>query len=58
MNHLCVMASGLMVALLVTGNSEEYEKELDSAKRAMELWLNQVEDDGSYGESYHYLPIP
>ena len=55
MNHLCVMASGLMVALLVTGNSEEYEKELDSAKRAMELWLNQVEDDGSYGESYHYL---
>lgn len=27
------------------------------AKRAMEPWLNQVEDDGSYGESYQYLVI-
>lgn len=55
MNHLCVMASGLMVALLAAGNSGKYENELCSAKRAMELWVNQVEDDGSYGESYHYL---
>lgn len=58
MNHLCVISSGLALACLVMAREEKLDAQLEAAKKGMELWMKKTEDDGSYGESYHYWAYP
>lgn len=58
MNHLCVISSGLLLACLVMKNRDEWREQIETAKKGLELWMNKVEDDGSYGEAYHYWAYP
>jgi hypothetical protein len=55
MNHLCVLSSAMVLSVLFLEGSQE---DLSLAKRGLELWLEKTEEDGSYGESFHYWAYP
>jgi hypothetical protein len=57
MNHLCVLSAGLVLVSLLRGG-EASGADLGLSKRGLELWMEKIEADGSYGESYHYWAYP
>lgn len=57
MNHLCVLSTGLMLTAIVLGK-EAYGAEIELAERGLNLWMEKIENDGSYGEFYHYWAYP
>ncbi|MGP8314904.1 heparinase II/III family protein [Enterocloster aldenensis] len=58
MNHLCVISAGLMLASLVMDDRNQFKEQIEAAKKGLSLWMGKIEDDGSYGESYHYWAYP
>jgi hypothetical protein len=57
MNHLCVIASALTLVVLRL-NRHDRDSDLDLIIRALESWMRTMEDDGSYGEGFHYWSYP
>ena len=55
MNHLCVLSAGLTLSSFVL-RSAGYDtaEDIANARRGLNLWMDKLEHDGSYGESYHY----
>lgn len=58
MNHLCVIASAWLVAMLTLPECERDEGDFALAVHSLELWIGNLESDGSYGEGYHYWAYP
>lgn len=60
MNHLCVIASALTVVLLILKDEKgiDFKKDLKLIKKALGLWMRTMDNDGSYGEGYHYWAYP
>lgn len=58
MNHLCVIASAWLAALLLLPKGEREEADFALAVHSLNLWLGNLESDGSYGEGYHYWAYP
>lgn len=59
MNHLCVISTGLILSSLVQKSKDPtYEEDVEIAQRGLSLWLEKIDDDGSYGESFHYWAYP
>jgi hypothetical protein len=59
MNHLCVISTGLILSALVQREHDpSYMDDVDIARNGLELWVNKIDDDGSYGESVHYWSYP
>lgn len=57
MNHLCVISVAWLLSLMLLSDpGREQDKAL--AIRALDLWLGNLESDGSYGEGYHYWAYP
>lgn len=59
MNHLCVLSAGLTLSSFVL-RSAGYDtaEDIANARRGLNLWMDKLEHDGSYGESYHYWGYP
>ena len=58
MNHLCVNAVGWLLALLVLPEETVDREGLRRAAEALSLWIGNLEEDGSYGEGFHYWAYP
>ncbi len=59
MNHLCVLSSALTLSsLILRSEGEDTAEDLAMARRGLNLWMDKLEYDGSYGESYHYWAYP
>ena len=59
MNHLCVLSTGLALSTTILENEGiPFESDLDLAEKGLNLWMNKIDYDGSYGESYHYWAYP
>jgi hypothetical protein len=59
MNHLCVISTGLILSSLVQMSIDPaYEQDIEIAQKGLSLWLEKIDDDGSYGESFHYWAYP
>lgn len=59
MNHLCVISTGLVLtSLALRRKGLPYEEDIRLASRGLDLWMEKIEFDGSYGESYHYWAYP
>ena len=59
MIHLCVIASAFTLCSLLLDNQNScFTEDLPLIRKALGLWLRTVEDDGSYGEGYHYFTYP
>lgn len=57
MNHLCVISVAWLLALMLLDEpSRDADKAL--AVHALNLWVGNMESDGSYGEGYHYWAYP
>ena len=59
MNHLCVLSAGLTLCSFIL-RSEGYDtaEDIANARNGLNLWMDKIEHDGSYGESYHYWGYP
>jgi hypothetical protein len=59
MNHLCVISTGLALAALVLRHTGlPVEAEIALACKGLDLWMEKIDRDGSYGESFHYWAYP
>lgn len=58
MNHLCVLASAWLLVLLLLPEDENREADIALARHSLELWIGNIESDGSYGEGFHYWAYP
>lgn len=58
MNHLCVIASAWLIAMLVLPECGRDEGDFSLAVHSLNLWIGNLESDGSYGEGYHYWAYP
>lgn len=59
MNHLCVLSAALTLSSLVLRCAgRDTADELALARHGLELWMDKIEEDGSYGEAYHYWAHP
>ena len=58
MNHLCVLSVAWLYTLLLLPADEKREEDLALAIHSLELWIGNMESDGSYGEGFHYWAYP
>ena len=59
MNHLCVLSVGLTLSsFLLRSLGYDTASDLAHARKGLNLWMDKIEHDGSYGESYHYWGYP
>lgn len=58
MNHLCVISVAWLMALNLMPVDENREADLHLATHSLDLWIGNMESDGSYGEGYHYWGYP
>ena len=58
MNHLCVLSVAWLYTLLLLPEDEKREADLALAIHSLELWIGNMESDGSYGEGFHYWAYP
>ncbi len=59
MNHLCVLSAGLTLSsFILRSEGIDCEEDIALARRGMNLWMDKIDYDGSYGESYHYWAYP
>lgn len=59
MNHLCVIGSSFaQIILLLEDEGIAFEEDLALVQKALKLWMQKMESDGSYGEGYHYWAYP
>lgn len=59
MNHLCVIASALVLTTLILEDEGiPFEEDITLAQKGLNLWMKKIEADGSYGEAFHYWAYP
>lgn len=59
MNHLCVLSAGLTVCCFTLRTAGyDVDEDIANARNGLNLWMDKLEHDGSYGESYHYWGYP
>lgn len=59
MNHLCVLSAGLTLCCFTLRSAGyDVDEDIANARNGLNLWMDKLEYDGSYGESYHYWGYP
>lgn len=59
MNHLCVLSTGLALSTtILKGQGIPFASDLALAEKGLNLWMEKIDYDGSYGESFHYWAYP
>lgn len=59
MNHLCVLSTGLALSTTILKDQGiPFAEDLALAEKGLNLWMEKIDYDGSYGESFHYWAYP
>lgn len=58
MNHLCVIATSFAQTILILEEDIPFAEDMALVQKALKLWMQKMETDGSYGEGYHYWAYP